>query len=196
MSQVCLPPETKSERSITGAAATTSLLAAGAIDSPLGWIAACWQGDVLRRVTIGHATRQAALSSLRDLVGVADDGTTEAQAELLGRLRDVAAGAADDLRDVAIDLSHLRPFARRVAQRCRRIPRGQTRTYAQLAAACGSPRAARAVGNAMAGNRYPLIVPCHRVVGSGGGLGGFSAPTGLELKRRLLLLEGAEIARG
>jgi len=69
-----------------------------------------------------------------------------------------------------------RPFQRKVLVACRRIPVGKTRTYAELAAAVGSPKAARAVGRVMATNRpLPIIIPCHRVVGSAGGLGGFSA---------------------
>ena len=71
------------------------------------------------------------------------------------------------------------------------MPRGETVSYAELAGRAGSPNAARAVGGVMAGNRVPLLVPCHRVVGAGGRLGGFSAPTGVELKKRLLALEAA-----
>ncbi|MEX1224432.1 MAG: MGMT family protein, partial [Pirellulales bacterium] len=74
---------------------------------------------------------------------------------------------------------------------CRRIPIGQTMSYAELAAVAGSPGAARAVGNIMAGNRVPIIVPCHRVVGSGGSLGGYSSSGGLRTKRRLLSLEAS-----
>ncbi len=72
---------------------------------------------------------------------------------------------------------------------CRRIPWGQTRSYAQLAAVAGRPGAARAVGSVMAKNRVPLVVPCHRVIASSGQLGGYSAPQGLSLKRRLLAME-------
>ena len=72
---------------------------------------------------------------------------------------------------------------------CRKIPYGKTLSYGQLAAKAGRPGAARAVGNHMAGNRTPIIVPCHRVLPSGGGLGGFSAAGGVALKRRLLEME-------
>jgi len=75
---------------------------------------------------------------------------------------------------VVVDDAHLTPFARRVTAACRRIPWGEVRTYGQLAAVCGSPDAARAVGRVMAANRYPLIVPCHRVLAAGGRLGGYS----------------------
>jgi methylated-DNA-[protein]-cysteine S-methyltransferase len=88
---------------------------------------------------------------------------------------------------VPLDLAGLPPFHEKVLAAARRIPYGRTATYGELAARAGSPRAARAVGQAMARNPVPLIIPCHRVVASGGGLGGFGG--GLDLKRRLLDLE-------
>jgi len=69
---------------------------------------------------------------------------------------------------------------------CHAIPVGETRTYGQLAKLAGSPHAARAVGGAMARNRWPLIVPCHRVVGSSGKLTGYSGEGGLKTKHWLL----------
>ena len=93
---------------------------------------------------------------------------------------------------VPLDLAAVPPFSRRILLAARRIPYGATVTYGQLARHALSPRAARAVGQAMARNPVPLLVPCHRVVASGG-LGGFSG--GLVLKRRLLALEGARRSR-
>jgi methylated-DNA-[protein]-cysteine S-methyltransferase len=82
-------------------------------------------------------------------------------------------------------------FQRRVWEATRSIQRGHTRTYGELARAVGSPGAARAVGQAMARNPWPIIVPCHRVVGSSGHLTGFGG--GLEMKRRLLKMEKTRI---
>jgi methylated-DNA-[protein]-cysteine S-methyltransferase len=76
-----------------------------------------------------------------------------------------------------------------VLEACRGIPYGRTTTYAELAAKAGNPRAARAAGSAMSHNPIPIIIPCHRVLHTGGGLGGFSAPGGLSLKERLLAME-------
>ena len=68
-------------------------------------------------------------------------------------------------------------------------------SYGELAANAGKPGATRAVGNTMARNRFPIVIPCHRVVGAGGGLGGFSAPSGISLKEKLLSLEGSRPRR-
>lgn len=81
------------------------------------------------------------------------------------------------------------PFQQRVWAQMQRIPYGQVRTYAELAEGLGNRRLARAVGRACAANPLPIVIPCHRVVASGGGLGGYSA--GLEVKRLLLAIEGA-----
>jgi methylated-DNA-[protein]-cysteine S-methyltransferase len=93
--------------------------------------------------------------------------------------------------NVRMDFSGLTEFRRRVLEACRKIPRGKTATYADLARAAGSPGASRAVGSAMANNPLPLVVPCHRVLRSDGSLGGFSSPRGVRQKKELLKLEGA-----
>lgn len=79
------------------------------------------------------------------------------------------------------------PFERGVWDALQRIPYGETRTYGEIADAVGVPHGARAVGSANHKNPIPIVIPCHRVVASGGGLGGYGG--GLELKRRLLNLE-------
>lgn len=90
-----------------------------------------------------------------------------------------------------LDLSDVGPFERRVLEELRRIPKGQVRTYREVAARLGHPTATRAVGNACARNPIPLLIPCHRVVRSDGGLGGYSLRGGVGLKRELLEREGA-----
>lgn len=92
---------------------------------------------------------------------------------------------------VRLDLEGVPPFRRRALDACARIPYGQTATYGELATRIGAPRAARAVGGAMASNRIPIVIPCHRVLASGGRLGGFSAEQGVSLKRALLDMEQA-----
>jgi methylated-DNA-[protein]-cysteine S-methyltransferase len=90
-----------------------------------------------------------------------------------------------------VDLARVGPFERDVLQALLRIPAGQVRTYGEIARAVGDPGAARAVGTACSRNPLPLLIPCHRVVRSDGGLGGYSMRGGVALKRRLLEGEGA-----
>ena len=108
---------------------------------------------------------------------------------LIQRIHDYFRGQPADFSDVEVDWSGLTAFHRRVSQACRALEWGETCSYGQLARAAGRPGAARAVGSVMARNRVPLIIPCHRVVASSGGLGGFSAPQGIVMKRRLLTME-------
>jgi methylated-DNA-[protein]-cysteine S-methyltransferase len=102
-------------------------------------------------------------------------------------------GANEDLSAIPVDLEQLPPFHRKVYEAMRRIGRGKVFTYAELAVASGSPQAFRAVGQAMARNPIPVVIPCHRVVAAGGKPGGFSAAGGLVTKARLLALEGASL---
>jgi methylated-DNA-[protein]-cysteine S-methyltransferase len=99
-------------------------------------------------------------------------------------------GDGGELESVALDFARVDQFDRRVYELARRIPPGQTRTYGELARSLGEPDA-RAVGVALARNRFAIVVPCHRVVAADGGLGGFSAPGGVATKRRLLAIEQA-----
>jgi methylated-DNA-[protein]-cysteine S-methyltransferase len=102
-------------------------------------------------------------------------------------------GRAADLRGIPLDDAGIEAWRRQVYAATRDVPCGSTVTYGEIARAIGlnSPEAAREVGAALARNPFPIVVPCHRVVGANGKLTGFSAPGGLETKRRMLELEGA-----
>jgi methylated-DNA-[protein]-cysteine S-methyltransferase len=120
------------------------------------------------------------------LAGAASGWAAQIAAYLRGETR--------DLSSIPLNMTGITPFRRAVLEAARRIPRGTTVSYAQLAAMAGSPGAARAAASAMRNNRFPLIVPCHRVVRTGGGIGGFMGRTSgsaITLKRRLLALESA-----
>jgi methylated-DNA-[protein]-cysteine S-methyltransferase len=166
----------------------------------LNWTAFAIQRDALLGIVFGHATRAQAEAALRravnspsrsfDILGESEiGGLPDVIGDLADRLRRYAAGEPVDFSDVRIADSHLTPFGKRIVAACRRIGWGGRRSYGELAAECGSAGAARAVGQVMAKNRFPLVVPCHRVLGAGGSLGGFSAPEGLRMKRRLLAME-------
>ena len=91
--------------------------------------------------------------------------------------------------DIPVVLDGVGGFSREVLTACREIKFGQRITYSGLAQKAGRPAASRAVGNALAQNPLPLIIPCHRVLRTNGKMGGFSAPGGISFKKRLLALE-------
>lgn len=161
----------------------------------LGWVAFSMCGNLLQRLTFGHRNRQSAASAIgQPSLAQRDSGELQRDdraSDLVHRLTAYAAGDFDDFLDVETEISHLSPFSRSIIEAVRRIPFGQTRSYGQIAVSAGRTRAARAVGRVMAQNRTPLVVPCHRVIGSGGLIGGFSAIDGLNMKRRLLKLEAS-----
>jgi methylated-DNA-[protein]-cysteine S-methyltransferase len=96
--------------------------------------------------------------------------------------------------DLPVDLSAVTSFQREVLLAACQIPRGQVRTYAEVARQIGRPKAARAVGQALASNPVPIVVPCHRVLAADGSLRGYTGGGGLRTKRRLLTLEGVAVA--
>ncbi|MEM9186737.1 MAG: methylated-DNA--[protein]-cysteine S-methyltransferase [Planctomycetota bacterium] len=166
-----------------------------AFSTPLGWVAIATQPDCLLRLAFGHRSAAAAKRAIAEPLGAAAADYTPSHAAevdpqaIAGALERFASGEPTDLSGIPIDVAPLTPFARQVTAACRAIGWGETRSYGELANACGRPAAARAVGSVMAKNRAPLVVPCHRVLGAGGKLGGYSAPEGLAMKRRLLATE-------
>jgi methylated-DNA-[protein]-cysteine S-methyltransferase len=101
-------------------------------------------------------------------------------------------GEKRDLREIELDFDGVPEFHRRVYQLSRTIPPGATMTYGDIALRLGNPGTARAVGQALGQNPWPIVVPCHRVLAADGGMGGFSAPGGVATKRRMLEIEGVE----
>jgi methylated-DNA-[protein]-cysteine S-methyltransferase len=102
-------------------------------------------------------------------------------------------GEPIDLSFVTLDMETLPAFHRRVYDVARTIPPGTTRSYGDIASRLGEPHAARAVGQALGRNPFPIIVPCHRVLAANGRTGGFSAPGGTATKLRLLAIEGERL---
>jgi len=142
-------------------------------------------------------------------VEAADDGVTRVRLGALGRPREVGAGPALEcarkakgeileyligrLRDFSVPVAlEGTPFQRSVWRRVARVAYGRTTTYGKVAEEIGNARAARAVGAACRDNPVPILIPCHRIVGGNGALGGFAG--GAEMKQKLLKLErgGAE----
>jgi len=114
---------------------------------------------------------------------------------IIQKLRHYCSGQKVSLSRVPMDWSSLTPFERKVLRAAARIPYGSVVTYGGLARKIGSPRSARAVGNALAKNPFPLFVPCHRIIKGDGSIGGFSARKGIILKKRLLNMERLQSTR-
>lgn len=104
------------------------------------------------------------------------------------QIRHFLSGEAVDFDRDDLDFGIVKGFTRRALHACGKIPPGHVMSYGGLAASLGVPGGARAVGNAMAANPFPLMIPCHRVVRSGGSVGGFGG--GADMKKQLLRLEG------
>ncbi len=163
----------------------------------LGWMGLVTSANTIRKFAFGYETADAARAQIDTDIDANGSGQPAAGAsgdyawieELVERLQDYASGRPVEFDDFQIDTRAMTDFGRGVILACRKIPYGQTLTYGQLAARAGNSGAARAVGNQMANNRIPLIVPCHRVLRAGKALGGYSAAGGVEMKRRLLQIE-------
>jgi methylated-DNA-[protein]-cysteine S-methyltransferase len=111
----------------------------------------------------------------------------------IGEIRALLAGEARDLAGVPLDMSGVPEFERKVYDIARGIPPGRTMTYGEIATRLGDKALSRDVGAALGRNPFPIVVPCHRVLGTGGKTGGFSARGGVDTKMRMLQIEGARI---
>ncbi len=155
------------------------------LDTELGYIGLVKSVAGLVRVTIAPSRAESLDSIHTDCPDAVE--SAEVFGDLPSRLVRYLAGERVKFND-SVDLSALTGFRRAVLEAARAIPYGEVRSYGWLAQRVGRPRAARAVGQALARNPVPIVLPCHRVVGGDGGLTGFSG--GLEMKRRLLQIEG------
>lgn len=155
------------------------------LGTAVGWVAICGSAAGLRLVTLPRSSREEALSAIGNSVKHAVDDPS-AFGDLPCRLESYFGGRRVTFSD-EVDLGCATAFEAAVWNVTRSIPYGETRSYAWVAGQIGSPRACRAVGGALARNCFPIVVPCHRVVASDGGLGGFRG--GLAMKKLLLRLE-------
>ena len=162
-------------------------VAYGTMDTPVGELLVAVTDRGLVRVAFSSEVADDVLAELASRVSprvLRLPGRTD---EVRHELDEYFAGARRHF-DVPVDWSLVRGFARGVLRATAHVPFGETTTYRQVAEAAGSPRASRAAGNALGCNPIPIVVPCHRVLHSGGGLGGYAG--GLERKRTLLTIEG------
>lgn len=165
---------------------------ANVFKTELGWMAFAGNNHGMTHLTFGHTTDEAALNASEAFSSTALNVLPPWWESAENQLKAYAAGEQVDLSTIPVDLGPATEFQQLVRERVRGLGYGETSSYGAIASDVGSPGGARAVGNIMARNPIPLVIPCHRVIGSGGRLGGFSAPSGLDMKRHLLAMEQAE----
>ena len=161
-----------------------------AFDTCLGWMGVVGSTDGLRKVILPQESKESVFDKVKGWDYSAEGGGYDAFDDLVQRLRNYLEGELVDFPD-KLDLTEATNFQRSVWQVTRTIPYAKTRSYAWVANQSGLPRAARAVGHALGRNPLPIVVPCHRIIGSDGSLGGFSG--GVETKKYLLRLESAHV---
>lgn len=155
----------------------------------LGWFGAIVAQAGLKRLQFGHRTEEDVRNELGAEQFQSSDSLPSWWVNAQNLLVDYAAGEFVELAEIPVSHPPCTLFQQRVIRELQQVRYGERITYAELATRAGSQGAARAVGNLMAKNRVPLVIPCHRVVASAGKLGGFSAPQGVVMKRRLLEME-------
>lgn len=158
----------------------------------IGWIGLSGQDGELTSVYVGHASPD----SIRARAVV--NSTTLEEGDWNPDLRSLFEAYADgevvSFDSFEIRLPEMTPFRRQIVEATRNIGYGQTISYGELALQAGHPGAARAVGTVMSSNRFPILIPCHRVLAAGGKLGGYTSPAGTKLKERLLEMEARAIS--
>ena len=163
----------------------------------IGTCAVAWSRRGLVAIQLPDVTAEATRAALFTKVALPDDGGPEAPPPVvqaaIDRIIHHLEGEPEDLTRIALDLEEIPPFHRKVYEAARRVAAGSIRSYGEIAADAGSPRGSRAVGQAMAKNPLPIVVPCHRIIASSGKPGGFTAYGGLDTKARLLAIEGATL---
>lgn len=167
----------------------------------VGWTGFLQTDETLHNVRMGFNSERDVVAAFQEFDADArranswERDLAKRMATALNSKATLAARRKISFADVAIDETWMTPFQRKVVKACRAIGFGDMLSYGQLAEKVKHSGAARAVGSVMSGNRYPIIVPCHRVISSAG-LGGFSSPRGVSMKSELLSLEGDNIFAG
>jgi methylated-DNA-[protein]-cysteine S-methyltransferase len=160
-----------------------------------GFCGIAWSGFAIIALQLPTKRADAAGRLLRRRApGAAPGSPPLAVAEVVASVKRYFDGEESDFSAVELDLNAQEPFARQIYEAVRRVRWGHTITYGSLAKQLGAgPETAREVGQAMARNPVPLIIPCHRVLAAGNRIGGFPAPGGSAANRRMLELEGVQV---
>ncbi|HET7504819.1 MAG TPA: methylated-DNA--[protein]-cysteine S-methyltransferase [Kofleriaceae bacterium] len=163
-------------------------------DTAIGRCGVAWNARGITRIALPEASDAATRHRLARTTGAAESSPPPAVADAIARIVHHVRGEPAALDQIALDMTCVPAFHREVYEAARAIPSGQTVSYGALAARLGKPGAARAIGQAMGKNPFPIVVPCHRVLAAHHATGGFSAHGGVQTKARLLAAEGYTLA--
>jgi methylated-DNA-[protein]-cysteine S-methyltransferase len=158
-------------------------------DTAIGKCAIAWHENGILRLQLPEESSAETVAKLGQRFQESLDNVPDFVQQTINKLQRYLSGQAQDFSNVKLDLSYTPQFHKRVYEALRLIRAGEIVSYAELAKRAGSPLASRAVGQAMARNPLPILIPCHRVLNSSGKLGGFSAYGGTDTKAKLLSLE-------
>jgi methylated-DNA-[protein]-cysteine S-methyltransferase len=169
-------------------------------DTAIGWCGLAWHAGGVIRLQLPDVDRAATEGQLRQHLpaGIATMASSPpiSITNVIAELRRYFAGEAIDFSGVTVDVGERSVADRKIYAALRAVRWGEAVTYGELAQRAGMPGAAQTVGQAMAKNPVPVIIPCHRVLAARGRIGGFSAPGGTVTKERLLALEGVFVDGG
>ena len=161
-------------------------------ETPIGACCLVWKGATIVGLRLPEESTATTRARIKrrwpDAEEQAPDAAIKAVIDCVLRL---LAGEPVDLKDVPLDFGDAPDFHKRIYEVARTIPPGQTMTYGEIAKRLGVPHESREVGQAMGKNPIAIIMPCHRVLGADGKMGGFSANGGVATKRRMLEIERA-----
>jgi O-6-methylguanine DNA methyltransferase len=163
-------------------------------ETSIGVCGIAWDEDQIVAVKLPERTRKESETRLRLLGATKSSAPPKWVARAMKMIAKQVDGRTQDFSRLKIDDAKSPPFHRRVYEAARAIPAGKTETYGSLALKMKAPKSSRAVGQALARNPFPIVVPCHRVLAAGNKPGGFTAFGGWETKKKLLLREGASIS--
>ena len=150
--------------------------------TPLGWMGLLGEDGILSSVFVGHSSAKSIRDAVATYSGPVQIG--DWSPSLKDRFEAYSEGEIADFSDIEIRLPPMTEFRRQIVFATRKLGYGQTASYGELAGKIGHPGAARAVGTVMSTNRFPILIPCHRVLAAGGKLGGYTSPAGTGLSLR------------
>lgn len=171
--------------------ATVERLSVSVFPTDLGWVGLLGHDEKIVSIFVGHSSAKSVLSAAKAKYASIKEADWHPAAR--GLIEAYAEGEVVDFSSLKIQLPEMTDFRLKVIAATRRLGYGETASYGELARRVGHPGAARAVGTVMSSNRFPILIPCHRVMASGGKLGGFTCPAGTDLKQKMLDLEASAL---